>query len=108
MQARDGRLIKQTLNLRLRQHSAEARRALEALLPADDLVAIVETLNGTFRLYFARFGASVVALRQSDGARPGDDSSFTLTLEGAELRLIPDVDAGDAQATAALLESYVK
>jgi len=107
LQTRDGKFIKQSLSLRLRQRDGISKNAIQALIHQDDLVAIVETYNQTFRVYFTQYGAEMMSLRQSDGAKPGDDTAFAIVLEGAETRLIPDFINENYEVSAALLDSYV-
>lgn len=99
----------QTVQGKFEQQSQSGKNAIEALAKAQDLIIVIEKMDGTFEVYGLKYGLKMRTSTKSTGTLPGDDNKWTLIFNQTgygEDAPAPDFFTISYATTKALLESY--
>lgn len=94
-----------SVTMRIYNTSYQDDQILQDLAVAE-VFAVVQTNNNEFLIYGGPNGLSASEGTGPTGKVAGDDTSTTITLTGNEISLPKRFDAGNVNATLALLEAY--
>jgi len=99
----------QSITGRFEQQSQSGKNAIESLQKAQDLIVVIEKMDGTFEVYGLDYGLKMRTSTKSTGTLPGDDNKWTLIFNQTgygENKPAPDFFTISYATTKALLESY--